>query len=84
MIDPITEILLTETPSDSTMQSKFKEMVNAETEKCEKISGSSNFKKCKSFATSYAVKKFLKKYGNAPDKVVEMVQRELEKLKKRI
>jgi hypothetical protein len=79
MIDPITEVLLTEIPSDSVIQNKFKSMINAETEKCEKISGTANYKKCKSLATSFAVKKFLYKYGDAPDKVVEMVQRELEK-----
>jgi hypothetical protein len=84
MIDPITELLLTETPSDSTIQSKFKELVNAETEKCKKIRGVSNYKKCKSFATSYAVKKFLRKFGNVEDEVIERVQKELRKIKKRI
>ena len=73
MIDPITETLLSEIPSDLTIQSQFKELINKETEKCEKIAGSPGFAKCKSLATSYAVKKFLNKFGNSSDKVVEMV-----------
>ena len=83
MIDPITKILLTEVPSDSMMQTLFKTMVDKETEKCEKISGSPDHDKCKSIATSYTVKKFLSKYGNVSDKVVEMVQEILREAKKK-
>jgi len=84
MIDPITELLLTEIPSDSTIQSKFKKFVRDETEKCKKIKGMSDYKKCKSFATSYAVKKFLRKFGNVEDEVIERIQKELRDIKKSI
>jgi len=60
----------------------FKQMIDDETKKCEKITGGSDFLKCKILATSYAVKQFLYKYGNASDEVVEMVQETLRQLKK--
>jgi len=82
MIDPITEILITEVPNDTLMQVKFKAMIDDETRKCKKITGGSDFLKCKILATSYAVKKFLYKYGNASDEVVEMVQETLRKIEK--
>jgi len=81
MIDPITEVLL-EVPSDTLMQVKFKQMIDDETKKCEKITGGSDFLKCKILATSYAVKQFLYKYGNVSDEVVEMVQETLRQIKK--
>ena len=64
MIDPITEALLAEVPSDSMMQTQFKTLVDKETEKCEKLVGSPGFNKCKILATSFAVKKFMYKYGD--------------------
>ena len=82
MIDPITEALLAEVPSDSMMQTQFKTLVDKETEKCEKLVGSPGFNKCKILATSFAVKKFMYKYGDAPDKVVEMAQEKLNEMKK--
>lgn len=82
MIDPITEALLQELPSDSALQAQFKIMVDDETDKCNRVMDTPNYEKCRAFATSYAIKKFLYKYGDAPEDVVEMAQQMLVKVKK--
>jgi hypothetical protein len=77
MIDPITEALLQELPSDSAIQAQFKIMVNDEADKCNRVMDTPNFEKCRAWATAYAIKKFLHKFHNVPDEVVEMIQRRL-------
>lgn len=85
MIDPITESLLQEElPSDSVIQSQFDAMIDDESKKCEQVMGTPNYNKCRSFATVYAIKKFLYKYNDVPDEVVEMAQRKIEETKKLI
>jgi hypothetical protein len=82
MIDPITELLLQEElPSDSAIQSQFTAMIDDESKKCKSVMGSPNYDKCKAFATVYAIKKFLYKYNDVPDEVVEMAQRKIRETK---
>lgn len=82
MIDPITEALLQELPSDSALQAQFKIMIDDEADKCNRVMSTPNYEKCRAFATSYAIKKFLFKYGDAPDEMVEMVQKKLTDVRK--
>jgi hypothetical protein len=82
MIDPITEALLQELPSDSAMQAQFKIMIDDETDKCNRVMDTPNYEKCRSWSTSYAIKKFLQKYGDAPDETVEYAQQKLQDMKK--
>ena len=82
MIDPITESLLQEElPSDSAIQSQFNSMVDDESKKCQSVMGSPNYDKCRAFATVYAIKKFLYKYNDVPDEVVEMAQTKIREMK---
>jgi hypothetical protein len=82
MIDPITESLLQELPSDSALQAQFKLMIDDEADKCNRVQDTPNYEKCRAWATSYAIKKFLYKYGDAPDEVVEMAHRKLDEIRR--
>lgn len=84
MIDPITEALLQELPSDSALQSQFKIMIDDEAEKCNRVMDTPNYEKCRAFATAYAIKKFLYKYGDAPEEMVETAQQMLVQAKKKL
>lgn len=77
MIDPITEAILQEVPSDSALQAQFKMMIDDEADKCNRVQDTPNYEKCRAFATAYAIKKFLFRYGDAPDEMVEMAQQKL-------
>jgi len=82
MIDPITEALLEDLPSDSSIQSRFKMMIADEADKCNRVQDNPNYEKCRAWATAYAIKKFLFRYGDVPDEMVEMAQRKLSDMKK--
>lgn len=84
MIDPITEVLLQETlPSDTTIQTQFKLMIDDEAKKCEEVTSGPDFDSCRSLATAHAIKKFMYKYNNMPDEMMEMVMSKLQEIKKR-
>jgi hypothetical protein len=82
MIDPITETLLQEIPGDSALQAQFKMMIDDEADKCNRVMDTPNYEKCRAFATAYAIKKFLFRFGDAPDEVVEMAQQKLNDMRK--
>jgi len=82
-VDPITEALLyEELPSNSAIQGQFKVMIDDEADKCNRVMDTPNYEKCRAFATAYAIKKFLYRYGDAPDEVVEMAQQKLNDMRK--
>lgn len=84
MIDPITEALLQETlPSDMTIQTQFNLMVDDEAKKCEDVTSGPDFDSCRALATAHAIKKFMYKYNNMPDEMMEMIIIKLQEIKKR-
>jgi hypothetical protein len=84
MIDPVTEVLLQETlPSDTTIQTQFKLMIDDEAKKCEEITSGPDFDGCRALATAHAIKKFMYKYNKMPDEMMEMVMSKLQEIKKR-